>query len=262
MVGSCRISGNDFGPWSAKASFIAPETAFLGVSTFADPLTNGKTVGQQHGGTFIPGQGWQSLSQNDGIDYDLQTNCHDCRLEFDATNFGPQEGESTEKDLKWVSMGDASSFGSFGAFRDSPWKMHLVQRADFPRGMEIVWRNGGTDASGGDPGDHRIKLIDTPITFSSSNVYHFQLDWGPFGYTIAVNGTEVMADGWDYWYEPTNHRVSLGCYPRGDIVRRHHLSQREAHETLTSVDRKKKGARRNPGAPFLCANRAYRLIVT
>ena len=25
-----------------------------------------------------------------------------------------------------------------------------------------------------------------------------------------------MADDWDYWYEPTNHRISLGCYPRGD----------------------------------------------
>src|SRR5580765_4419836 len=52
------------GPWSAKASFIAPESAFLGAQTFADPLTNGRTVGQRHGGTFIPGQGWQSLSSN------------------------------------------------------------------------------------------------------------------------------------------------------------------------------------------------------
>ena len=206
------------GPWSTKSSFIAPESAFLGVNTFADPLTNGKTVGQQHGGTIIPGQGWQSLSQADGIDYDLQTNCHDCRLEFDATNFGGQEGLPTEKDVKWVSMGDANAFGSFGVFRDHPWKMHLVQRADFPRGVEIIWRNGGTDANGGDPGDHRIKLIDQPIGFSSSSVYHFQLDWGPYGYTILINGVEVMSDGWDHWYEPPNHRVSLGCYPRGETM--------------------------------------------
>lgn len=206
------------GPWSSKASFIAPETAFLGVSTFADPLTNGRTVGQQHGGTFVPGQGWQALSLTDGIDYDLQKNCYDCRLEFDATNFGPQEGQCCAKDLKWVSMGDATAFGSFGVFRDHPWKMHLVQRADYARGMEIIWRNGGTNASGGDPGDHRIKLNDTPITFASSNVYHFLLDWGLYGYTISVNGVQVFADGWDHWYEPTNHRVSLGCYPRGETM--------------------------------------------
>ena len=206
------------GPWSSRASFTAPETAFLGEMTFADPLTNGRTVGRQHGGTFIPGQGWQSLSLSDGIDYDLKTNCHDCRLEFDATNFGAQEGLPFEKDVKWVSMGDSSAFGSFGAFRDHPWKMHLVQRADYPRGMEIIWRNGGTDAGGGDPGDHRIKLIDTPISFSGSNVYHFRLDWGPYGYTIAVNGEVVMEDEWDHWYEPPNHRVSLGCYPRAESI--------------------------------------------
>ena len=82
--------------------------------------------------------------------------------------------------------------------------------------MEIIWRNGGTDPNGGDPGDHRIKLPDTPISFASSNVYHFQLDWTGYGYTIAVNGIEVLSDGWDHWYIPPNHRVSLGCYPRGE----------------------------------------------
>jgi hypothetical protein len=205
------------GPWSATASFIAPESAFLGVNTFADPLTNGRTVGQQRGGTFVPG-GWQAQSLFDGIDYDLQATCVDCRLEFDATNFGPQEGLPFEKDVKWVSMGDANAFGGFSAFRDHPWKMHLVQRADFARGMEIIWRNGGTDADGGDPGDHRIKLIDTPITFRSSDVYHFQLDWGFYGYSIAVNGITVLEDGWDHWYEPPNFRVSLGCYPRGETM--------------------------------------------
>ena len=113
-------------------------------------------------------------------------------------------------------MGDAAAFGGFGTFRDHPWKMHLVQRADFPTGMEIIWRNGGTDPNGGDPGDHRIKLIDTPITFRSTDTYHFKLDWGMFGYEISVNGIEVLSEGWDHWYEPSNFRIELGCIPRGD----------------------------------------------
>jgi len=210
-----RAEGVDvFGPWSTTASFTAPETAFLGVSTFQDPLTNGRTVGQQHGGTFLPGQGWQSLSLGDGIDYDLQQPCsNNCSLEFDVTNFGPKEGECCAKDLKWVSMGSASDFNSFGAFRDSPWKMHLVQRADFSTGMEIVWRNGEA-GDGDDPGDHRIKLTSTNVTFSSSNVYHFLLEWTTTGYRISVNGEEVMGDGWGYPYAPPQMRVSLGCYPR------------------------------------------------
>jgi hypothetical protein len=204
------------GPWSAKASFIAPESAFLKGNQFADPLTNGRTVGVQHGGTFIAGQGWQSLSHSDGIDYDLDTPCFDnCRLEFDATNFGPQEGEPDLKDVKWVSMGDAADFGSFGAFRDGLWKMHLVQRADYPTGIEIVWRNG-LNSPDTDPGDHRIKLNQTDVVFHSSSVYHFQLDWSTAGYTIAVNGAVVMTDGWGRPYAPPHMRVSLGCYPRGE----------------------------------------------
>jgi hypothetical protein len=113
-------------------------------------------------------------------------------------------------------MADAPSFGSFGAFRNTPWKMHLVQRADFPSGMEIVWRNGGSDDQGGDPGDHRVKLNETPITFSSSNVYHFKLEWTSTGYDIFVNGVEIFGDGWELPYAPPNMRVSLGCYPRAE----------------------------------------------
>jgi hypothetical protein len=171
-------------------------------------------VGQRIGGLFVAG-GWQSNSLTDAINWDVPT-CVSCTLEFDVTNFGGQEGEPFQKDLKWVSMGDPNAFGDFGSFRDHPWKMHLVQRADWPRGMEIIWRNGGTDPNGGDPGDHRIKLTDTPITFSSSAVYHFLLDWDTRGYSIAVNGITVMQDGWDHWYEPPSLRVSLGCYPRAD----------------------------------------------
>jgi hypothetical protein len=203
------------GPWSAKASFLAPESAFLN-SQISDPLTNGKTVGQQHGGTFIPGQGWQSLSTNDGIDYDLTVPCADnCTLSFDVTNFGPMEGEAYSRDFKWVSMASAGDFGDFTSFRNSPWKMHLVQRADYPTGMEIVWRNGD-GGEGDDPGDHRIKYNETDVVFKSSNVYHFVLEWATTGYRVSVNGIEVFEDGWGYPYAPPAHRVSLGCYPRGE----------------------------------------------
>jgi hypothetical protein len=199
------------GPWSTTASFVTEDPALIN-----DTLLDGTTKGSRIGGRFLAGQGWQSLGLSDGIDYDVPGGCVDCRLVFDATNFGGQEGFPYAKDLKWVSMGDWNAFGSFNAFRDHPWKMHLVQRADYPSGMEIIWRNGGTDADGGDPGDHRIKLTSTPLTFSSSQVYHFQLDWTKYGYNISVNGTPVLSDGWDHWFETPNLRVELGCVPRAD----------------------------------------------
>jgi hypothetical protein len=198
------------GPWSSTLSFITVDPAIIN-----DLLTNGTTVGKQRGGGFVPG-GWQSRSLTDGIDYDVPA-CVACTLEFDVTNFGAQEGLPFERDLKWVSMGDANAFGDFSTFRDHPWKMHLVQRADYPTGMEIIWRNGGQDPNG-DPGDHRIKLTSTPITFQSSAVYHFLLDWDTTGYLITVNGVAVLQDGWGHPYVPPNFRISLGCYPRGDSI--------------------------------------------
>lgn len=204
------------GPWSTTASFIAPETAFLN-KEISDPLTNGKTVGHQLGGTFLPGQGWQSLSLTDGIDYDLTEPCSDnCKLEFDVTNFGPQEGECCAKDLKWLSMGNAADFGGFGSFRDSPWKMTLEQRADYATGMMVVWRNGAAAEGAADPGDHRIKLFETGVVMKSSNVYHFEFEWATTGYRISINGQEIMGDGWGHPYAPPVHRISLGCYPRAE----------------------------------------------
>jgi hypothetical protein len=204
-------SAGEAGPFSAAASFVTEDPAIVN-----DPLTDGTTKGARIGGVFIGGQGWQSLSLTDAIAYTLPQGCIDCRLEFDATNFGGQEGFPYAKDLKWVSMGDPGAFGGFSPFRDHPWKMHLVQRADYPTGLEIIWRNGGVNADGGDPGDHRIKLTSSPISFSSSQVYHFTLDWGLYGYSIKINGIEVLADGWDHWYEVAPLRIELGCTPRAE----------------------------------------------
>jgi hypothetical protein len=204
----------DFGPWSTTASFIAPSTAFLN-REIRDPLTNGKTVGIQHGGTFLPGVGWQSLSHSDGIDYDLTETCVDnCTLEFDITNIGAQEGLNVERDLKFISMGRSGDFHDFFSFRNSPWKMQLIQRADHKTGMEIIWRNGDSDE--GDPGDHRIKLTSTPIEWESENVYHFSVEWAVTGFRVSVNGIQVMREGWNHPYAPSSHKISLGCHPRGE----------------------------------------------
>jgi hypothetical protein len=173
-------------------------------------------VGEQRGGIFLPGQGWQSLALDHAISYDLSQPCwEDCTLEFDITNIGDKEGLSYEKDLKFVSMGHAGNFGDFGSFRNHNWKMHFIQRADHASGLEMIWRNGN-NAEHGDPGDHRIKLLSTPITFKSANVYHVVIDWATTGYRVIINGTQVMREGWNHPYRPPSHRISLGCYPRSE----------------------------------------------
>jgi hypothetical protein len=198
------------GPWSTTSSFITEDPAIIN-----DPLTGGTTVGSRIGGRFLPGQGWQSLSLTDGIDYDLPTPCSDCRLEFDVTNFGKGEGNSVSKDLKWITMGDAGAFGDFSSFRDHDWKMHLEQRADGNgTGMKLIWRNGGV--GGGNPGDHTGK-VDPAVDWQSNQVFHFQLDWSPGGFSVFVNGERWFEDGLGgRAYAPGRHRISLGCYPRSE----------------------------------------------
>lgn len=209
-------AGNDFGPWSTTASFTAPESAFLRGSEFRDPLTSGKTVGVQHGGHFIQGQGWKADTENDGIDYDLTSPCDACVLEFDTTGFGKAEGEPIAKDLKWITMGDASTFGDFTAFRNHPWKMHVEQRSDGGgTGMKLVWRNG--DVGGGEPGDHDTKFFDGP-NWQNDQVFHFRLEWDGGGYGVFVNGDEQFGGGWSQAYAPNPMRVSLGCWPRSETM--------------------------------------------
>jgi hypothetical protein len=202
--------------WSKMESFKTQNKGFQVGQTIFDPLTNGgPEVGRPQGGRFIPGRGWQSNSVNDGVDYDIPT-CISCRVEFDVTNFGKKEGEPFSKDLKWLTMGDGNAFNSFGAFRDHPWKMHLEQRADLDTALKLIWRNGGV--GDGNPGDHTNKG-DPGINWNGGTVYHFVFDWNPGGFTITVNGQLVFQDGFGgAAYGPPNHRISLGCYPRGETI--------------------------------------------
>ena len=156
-------------------------------------LTDGQTVGNRIGGRFVPGQGWQATSQSDGIDYDIPT-CNACTIEWDVTAFGKAEGRQVRKDLKWLAMGDATTWGSFGEFRNHPWKMHLEQRGDGNgTGMKLIWRNGRN--GDGDPGDHDTKIDPTGIDWRQDGVFHFTVDWHPGGYQVWVgeiqNGTLV-----------------------------------------------------------------------
>ena len=117
-----------FGPWSSLGSFLSAKGSFFRGQEVLDLLTTGQTVGTRIGGQFVAG-GWQATSFTDGIDYDIPT-CSACTVEFDVTGFGKGEGRQVQKDLKWLAMGDGSTWGNFGAFRNHPWKMHIEQRGD------------------------------------------------------------------------------------------------------------------------------------
>ncbi len=207
---------NSNGPWSAPQSFRTPLRAFLNRQTgeVFDPLTEGFSVGQVRGGRFIQGQGWQTVTRNDGIDYDIPT-CDNCVVEFDMTGIG--DGIGQPHDDKWLSMGDALGFNGFDDFRNQDWKMTLEQRADGDgTGMKLIWRNG--DAGDDDPGDHTGKADPGP-DWQENVSYHFKFDWDPRGFRIFINNELWFEDGFAEPYAPPNHRISIGCYPRGETRR-------------------------------------------
>lgn len=218
------------GEWSKTESF---KTANLARCDFAkpdifDPLTDGSSScanGGNIGGNFIPGQGWKANSTYAGLNFDIST-CSDCTVEFDVTNFGNGEGSSAQKDVKWLSMGDRNSFGDFTAFRNHPWKMHIEQRSDGNgTGMKLIWRNG--DSGARDPGDHTAK-VDPSVNSWKGKVWHFVFKWQPSRFSIKIgevqtDGTapnlrEWFQDGFARPYEPGNHRITLGCYPRDETM--------------------------------------------
>jgi len=227
--------------WTKTETFKTQIRAFRNGQSIYDPLTDGRTVASRIvGGKFITGAngGWQALSMNDGLDYDIPP-CAACKVEFDATNFGNGEGSSAQVDVKWFSMGDIESMnGGFITFRNSPWKMHLEQRSDGDgTGMQLIWRNGAADDdTDGDPeyGDHRGKfLFDGPNWAHSydNKVWHFVVEWTRTSYKISVGenggiprqwfpgpGGDSGLFGGNHPYQPPSHRIELGCVPRGESM--------------------------------------------
>ena len=210
-------SGSSVGPWSSSASFTTVALPPPVVAIINDPLTNGSTVASlRFGGQFVAGQGWQSNTYTDSLDYILPSPCSDCTAEFDVTGTGG--GLGNPADLKWFTMGDSGSFGDFSAFRDHPWKMHLEQRGDGDgTGMKLIWRNGG--AGTGDPGDHTD--IQPPNKAGGPSwkgqKVHFIFKWTPKSYSIQLDSKIWFSGFFDGGaFAPPSHDIELGCRPRGE----------------------------------------------
>jgi hypothetical protein len=206
-------SNGHFGPWSSTGNFKTGPAAFRIGNTVLDPLITGSTVGFRHGGHFVTGQGWQSDSVTDGIDYDL-TACPSCKFEFDITNVG--NGLLNFADLKFFTMGDGSAFSDFGTFTASGWKMTLELRGDGDgTGMKIIWRVNNDDD------DHQTispaSKVGGPFN-SATKVYHIVTQWTPSSYQITVDGVTWFSGSLQGPYVPPNFRITLGEYSRGETL--------------------------------------------
>jgi len=202
--------------WSTVADFKTKVRggSFVG-QTVWDPLTDGKSVGGVNGGRFIAGQGWQSgpdpAGLNNFIRYAMPGSMPAGLVEFDLTNIKTHTGVEG-KDIKFLSMGDRSTFGN-SAFRDHPWKMHIEKRDEDPVGsLKLIWREGcATEGNC----DHAFKT--GGMSWDPNHIYHWVFRWGGGRILVKVDDVVVLDDG-HAGYMPPNFMIELGCSSRVETM--------------------------------------------
>lgn len=207
--------------WSKTETFKTQNKGFMSGQTVFDPLTNGETVGERHGGHFVPGEGWQADTLGDSIDYVIPT-LTSGKVEFDCTNFD-RATSPVDVDLKWFSMGETSSFGNFQAFRDNGWKMHIEKKSADAGAVKLIWRTGCQGSQSCDHTDNP-KI---PIAWEPARVYHFTFQWGSGTFFVQICEGEggcagkTMYERRDTYpgsYAPPSHNIELGTRPRGETL--------------------------------------------
>ena len=203
---------NEVGPWSAAASFLTINGGFLRGQQVFDPLVNGSSVGSVGGGTFIAGKGWRANSNSDFIDYDIPTMTAG-HLEFDITGVESDEPGPYDIGMKFYCMGDSSMWDFIG-FRNQPFKASLDKKSGRVfKGesgvIEHIFRVNGDD--------NRTKT--GMHDFHENDTHHVSLTWGR-GHVVSMFDNELIADeSYGGEYAPANHRITLGCRPRGETLK-------------------------------------------
>jgi len=220
------------GPWSARFSFIAPQTTgYIRGPELYDPLTNGTTIGTIVGPvTFIPGVGVRLETGDSRIVYELGAPLEDGELSALVT------GVTTNTE-----GGKTKIFGMAQGYGDqtvNPYRLTVEKRGDGPPGA-IAWRFLTSDGDGVDTvGAERVVR-----EFDASKTYFWEADWrdGFFNLRIDEGGVGVrniynFGKRYGGFYRPQPHVVYLGGGPArsgpnsqtvpGMIIRQVWVSQR------------------------------------
>lgn len=202
-------SGGAFGPWSARASFIAPvNDGYIRGSELYDPLINGKTVGQIFGPvTFIPGVGIRLDTLLSHVAYVLPTTLTEGEFSLLVTNM-PANTEGNKTKLMAMAQG-------FDDIVTNDRRMTIEKRGD-PPGI-VAWRLITHGDQIDTEGPER-----TFYNFQGHLTYFFQATWRNNFFNVliregGVNGVTVYEKGKHFQgraYDPNPHVIYLGA-PQG-----------------------------------------------
>ena len=174
-----------------------------------DPLTNGSSVGEVHGGSFVPG-GWQPQTNQDCLRYQIPTHPNG-RVEFTTTNLSTPNPVPGKRIL--FSMWDPSK----GDYRENPYRVN-ISKLDYSTtkfdDVRLRWISRGEEHNTG------ISFFD----FEPQLVYEWKLEWGDFPGSrdqhvkVFLDGIEILNRNYGPVYHPNPHWVELGNCDRDESL--------------------------------------------
>jgi hypothetical protein len=200
------------GPYSAVSEFRVREPFRAdrptGSLVVFDPLSNGFSIGEVHGGSFVAG-GWQPQVNTDCLRYQVPT-LEDGRIEFTTTNLSTPNPVEGKRIL--LSMWDPTK----GDYRENPYRVNLskldYRTAKFDD-VRLRWISRGEEHNVG------ISFFD----FEPQLVYEWKMIWGDaqgVGETVKVflDGIEILTRNYSAEYHPKTHWIELGQCDRDETL--------------------------------------------
>jgi hypothetical protein len=201
------------GPYSAVSEFRVREPFRAdrptGSLVVFDPLTNGSSVGEVIGGSFVPG-GWQPQTNLDCLRYQIPTH-PEGRVEFTTTNLSTPNPVPGKRIL--FSMWDPSK----GDYRENPYRVN-ISKLDYSTtkfdDVRLRWISRGEEHNTG------ISFFD----FEPQLVYEWRMEWGSFPgirsqhVKVFLDGIEILNRNYTPVYHPNPHWVELGNCEREESL--------------------------------------------
>jgi hypothetical protein len=200
------------GPYSPISDFFiggstAPSPSPPSSGELFDPLSNGRSVGEVHGGRFNSA-GWQVTSRGDFIRYVVPTITSGF-VEWE--NLGLSRTNPAPDLYTLFGMWDPSK----GPYRENPYRVHLRKldtQGHNPPYVRLRWISGGQEYNEG---------FDF-LAWNPGQAYRWRVEWGPGGggneARVLLDGRVVIRTRYGPAYQPAEHWIEMGVEERAESI--------------------------------------------
>jgi hypothetical protein len=200
------------GPYSPISDFFiggstSPSPSPPSSGELFDALTNGRSVGEVHGGRFNAA-GWQVTSRGDFIRYVVPTITSGF-VEWE--NLGLSRTNPAPDLYTLFGMWDPSK----GPYRENPYRVHvrkLDTQGHNPPYVRLRWISGGQEYNEG---------FDF-LAWNPGRAYRWRVEWGPGGggneARVLLDGLVVIRTRYGPAYQPAEHWIEMGVEERAESI--------------------------------------------